>query len=173
MAATATGREPAKADYGIDAPAALKSTVTAGLVFALFGAIIWYMNRALTPARAVAMLGVLGAIGIAYLMVAAVMVWSSRVGKLRVRDRVLSSLEFRGDEKVLDVGCGRGLFLIGAARRLTSGRGIGVAICRPTAPTLRAPMPKPRAWPIASASRTPTRASCPSRTRASTWCCRV
>jgi ubiquinone/menaquinone biosynthesis C-methylase UbiE len=56
------------------------------------------------------------------------MLWSSRVGKLQVRDRVLGSLQFRGDEKVLDVGCGRGLFLIGAVRRLTSGRGTGVDI---------------------------------------------
>ena len=49
-------------------------------------------------------------------------------GKLHVRDRLLGSLELRGDEKVLDVGCGRGLFLIGAVRRLTSGRGTGVDI---------------------------------------------
>ncbi|MGA3023493.1 MAG: class I SAM-dependent methyltransferase [Bryobacteraceae bacterium] len=128
MAATAPGREPAKADYGIDAPAVLKSMITRGIVFALFGAVIWYMNRTQMPGRAAAMLGVLGAIGVVYLLVAAAMLWSSRVGKLRVRDRVLSSLEFRGDEKVLDVGCGRGLFLIGAARRLTSGRGTGVDI---------------------------------------------
>jgi SAM-dependent methyltransferase len=128
MAATATSKEPAKADYGIDAPDVLKSRITAGVVFVLFGTIIWYMNRTLVPDRALAMLGVLGAIGMVYLLVAAVMIWSSRVGKLRVRDRVLSALEFRGDEKVLDVGCGRGLFLIGAARRLTSGRGTGVDI---------------------------------------------
>jgi len=38
--------------------------VTRGIVFALFGAVIWYMNRALMPGRAVAMLGVLGAIGV-------------------------------------------------------------------------------------------------------------
>jgi SAM-dependent methyltransferase len=101
---------------------------TRGIVFALFGAVIWYMNRTLAPGRALAMLGVLGAIGVVYLLVAGVMLWSSRVGKLQVRDRVLGSLQFRGDEKVLDVGCGRGLFLIGAVRRLTSGRGTGVDI---------------------------------------------
>jgi arsenite methyltransferase len=131
MAATATSKEPARADYGIDAPDVLKSMLIRGAVFALFGVLIWFMNRAQMPGRAMAMMGVLGAIGVAFLLVAAMMFWSSRVGKLRVRDRVLSAIEFRGDEKVLDVGCGRGLFLIGAARRLTSGRVTGVDIWSP------------------------------------------
>src|SRR5262249_38523750 len=33
-----------------------------------------------------------------------------------------------GDETVLDIGCGRGLLLIGAAQRLTGGRAVGVDI---------------------------------------------
>ena len=33
-----------------------------------------------------------------------------------------------GDERVLDVGCGRGLMLIGAAKRLTTGRATGIDI---------------------------------------------
>ncbi len=118
----------AKVDYGIDAPGVLKSMAIRGGVFAGFGVVIWFMNRALMPGRAATMLMVLGAIGVVYLAVAAVMLWSSRVGKLRVRDRVLDGLALRGDEKVLDVGCGRGLLLIGAARRLTSGRSTGVDI---------------------------------------------
>ena len=117
-----------KADYGIDAPAVLKSMLTRGVLFAVLGVLIWYMNRVMMPGRALGMLYVLGAIGLAYLAVAAVMLWSSRVAKMRVRDRLLDSLALRGDEKVLDVGCGRGLLLIGAAKRLTSGRVTGVDI---------------------------------------------
>jgi len=48
------------------------------------------------------------------------------VGKLRLRDRVLDGLALQGDEWVLDVGCGRGLLVIGAAKRLTGGKAIGV-----------------------------------------------
>ncbi len=57
---------------------------------------------------------------------AAVMVWGSRVGKLRLRDRLLGGLAWRGDEAVLDVGCGRGLLLIGAAKRIPRGRAVGI-----------------------------------------------
>jgi ubiquinone/menaquinone biosynthesis C-methylase UbiE len=56
------------------------------------------------------------------------MVWSSRVGKVRERERLLDALPWTGAESVLDVGCGRGLMLIGAAKRLKSGRAVGVDI---------------------------------------------
>jgi ubiquinone/menaquinone biosynthesis C-methylase UbiE len=46
------------------------------------------------------------------------------------RDRLLDGIPWRGDELVLDVGCGRGLLLIGAAKRLTSGKAIGIDIWR-------------------------------------------
>jgi ubiquinone/menaquinone biosynthesis C-methylase UbiE len=35
-------------------------------------------------------------------------------------------LQLRGDERVLDLGCGRGAVLIMAAKRLTTGRAVGV-----------------------------------------------
>lgn len=42
-------------------------------------------------------------------------------------------MPWRGDELVLDVGCGRGLLLIGAAHRLNSGRAVGVDLWVPGA----------------------------------------
>ena len=69
-------------------------------------------------------------IGAACLAMALWMIWSSKVGKVRERERLLDTLGWRGDEQVLDVGCGRGLMLIGAARRLASGHATGIDLWR-------------------------------------------
>lgn len=49
-------------------------------------------------------------------------------GKFRAWGEVLDGLQLRGDERVLDLGCGRGAVLIDAARRLPAGRAVGVDI---------------------------------------------
>ena len=56
------------------------------------------------------------------------MFWGSKVGKLRLRDKIIASIPWRGDEQVLDVGCGHGLMLLAVAKRLQSGRAIGIDI---------------------------------------------
>ncbi len=47
-------------------------------------------------------------------------------GKLRIWERELDRLRLTGDEQLLDLGCGRGAVLIAAARRLPTGRAVGV-----------------------------------------------
>ncbi len=112
-------------DYGLDAPGDVrKLLVRGGTLTAL--AIVLYIANGPNPVTAIFL-----SIGITFLIVGAVMVWSSRVAKPRMRDRLLDLLPWRGDEKVLDVGCGRGLLLIGAAKRLSkTGKAIGVDIWR-------------------------------------------
>ena len=48
-----------------------------------------------------------------------------KIGKLYHRDRILSLHSWRGDENVLDMGCGRGLLLAGAAKRMAQLSGNG------------------------------------------------
>jgi arsenite methyltransferase len=57
---------------------------------------------------------------------AASFIYATRSGKFRVWDRVLDDLRLRGDETLLDLGCGRGAVLLAAAKRLPRGRAIGV-----------------------------------------------
>ena len=57
---------------------------------------------------------------------AAWFIYATRFGKFRVWDRVLDDLKLRGDETLLDLGCGRGAVLLAAAKRLPRGRAIGV-----------------------------------------------
>ncbi len=59
-------------------------------------------------------------------VVSSALLWSSKFGKIRIRDSIINSISWRGDESVLDVGCGSGLMLIGAGqdadqRRINSG----------------------------------------------------
>jgi ubiquinone/menaquinone biosynthesis C-methylase UbiE len=51
--------------------------------------------------------------------------WNYRAN---LRDQMLAPVSWRGDETVLDVACGSGMMLNGAALRLTSGRAVGIDI---------------------------------------------
>ena len=53
---------------------------------------------------------------------------SSCRGKFLVWTELLDGLQLRGDERILDLGCGRGAVLLGAAKRLNQGRAVGVDI---------------------------------------------
>src|SRR5690242_18021403 len=104
-------------DYGLDAPRMVRRLTSRALLMMGVAIVLYYVNRATSPAAAIAMATSLGIIGLSFGLAAVVMFLSSRVAKLRVRDSVLEGIPWRGDENVLDVGCGRGLFLIGAAKR--------------------------------------------------------
>lgn len=54
----------------------------------------------------------------------------SRRGKFEVWARLLTGLHLRGDERVLDLGCGRGAVLLAAAKFLPRGCAVGVDIWR-------------------------------------------
>jgi cyclopropane fatty-acyl-phospholipid synthase-like methyltransferase len=56
--------------------------------------------------------------------------YSSRRGKFVVWAELLDQLRLRGDERILDLGCGRGAVLLMAAQHLTTGRAVGVDLWR-------------------------------------------
>jgi SAM-dependent methyltransferase len=116
-------RPAARADYGLDAPGLVRGFLLGGPTLIALGlaGLRWGAYRAVTS------LGVAALITGALLAIEGLlMIWSSRRGKFRARDRLLDDLGLRGDETVLDVGTGHGLLLIGAAKRLPRGRAIGV-----------------------------------------------
>ncbi len=129
--AEAVAANPPKPDYGLDAPVIVKRQFSRGGWFAGTGLVLFLINHNQYPNTSARLLAVLGFIGIAFWAVGAFMIWSSRVAKLELRDRLLDMLQLRGDEKTLDVGCGRGLMVIGAAKRLKSGKATGIDIWNP------------------------------------------
>jgi SAM-dependent methyltransferase len=113
-----------KPDYGIDAPAVMRNFFLIGglcLLFAIFSPRILHLGPVELDARSffypAASLIIAGLLFLLYV----------KVGKFRHRDFMLNMHSWRGDENVLDVGCGRGLLLAGAAKRIASLNGTGHA----------------------------------------------
>jgi len=69
-----------------------------------------------------------GLAGAAVAATAASYYYSTGPGKRAVWSEILDDLDLRGDERVLDVGCGRGAVLMLAAHRLPRGRAAGADI---------------------------------------------
>jgi arsenite methyltransferase len=118
--------EPQRVDYGVDAPGVIRNLVLAGIA----GLIVW-ATVSLHLWSGVIILNVAGTgfgVGIACIAMSLWMLWDSKIGKLRSRERLLDRITWTGTEQVLDVGCGRGLMLIGAAQRLRSGTATGIDV---------------------------------------------
>jgi len=114
-------------DYGIDAPAVVRNLALFGAVMLAVGVFL----PSLTVGPVNFRLRGMGLVtGMVCLAEAGLMLLYARWGKFRHRDRMLAMHEWRGDEQVLDVGTGRGLLMVGAARRLTHGRSVGTDVWR-------------------------------------------
>jgi ubiquinone/menaquinone biosynthesis C-methylase UbiE len=105
-----------RGSHGIDAPYAaafIAVLVVAEFVLAIISDRVWTFLPALF------VLAILGC----YLH-------TTLRGKFLVWAELLDKLELRGDERILDLGCGRGAVLLLAAKRLTTGRAVGVDLWR-------------------------------------------
>ena len=108
-------------NYGIDAPIIVRRLAVLGAA-GVAAAVILRATGFGTFSL------VVGAVGTWSIACAVVMVAGSKVGKVRLRDTLVSQIASRGDERVLDFGCGHGLLLVAAAKRLSTGRAVGVDI---------------------------------------------
>lgn len=115
-------REP---DYGIDAPHVILNLFAAGVACGFLA--LLYPRFTIGQVTFVLYPGLLYSAACFLLPVILMLVYS-RAGKLRHRDRMLAKVSWTGDETVLDVGAGRGLLLIGAAKRLSTGEATGIDI---------------------------------------------
>ena len=119
-------------NYGIDAPGVRRGMLIAGCGGFAVAVLVEAIGF---PASLAKWISILGFIVAAYgLFMGTYMTYRSRIGKLRTREELLDMAAvlrpWSGEEIVLDVGCGRGLMLVGAARRLKTGQAVGIDLWR-------------------------------------------
>ena len=107
------------ANYGIDGPVFVLNTFWLGC-FLLGAGLLLTAWLSATPLHEISA-GLIAASGVICFAIAATILYGSKIGKLRLRDTIINSLELRGDEQVLGVGCGHGLLILAAAKRLDKG----------------------------------------------------
>jgi len=108
-----------RGDYGYDAPYALMAFAALGTLGVIAAVVSWWSHSGPLALKA-------GFYGTFFLANACSFFYTTRRGKFQVWDEVLDALHLRGDERVLDMGCGRGAVLTAVASRLTTGRVTGI-----------------------------------------------
>jgi arsenite methyltransferase len=123
-----------KPDYGIDAPGVLRGLFLSGAACLLIYASLrshghTTFDLGAGPTNIHFDMGpMLVGTGTLLLLESFLFVIYVKYGKFRHRDAMLAMHPWTGAEQVLDVGCGRGLLLVGAAKRISSDTGHATGI---------------------------------------------
>ncbi len=112
-----------KGDYGFDAPNVLITLTGIGLVFLLIAVVLvaLHLGHWAIPAAAISLFVLLGVASFTY---------TTRRGKFVVWAEILEGLQLRGDERVLDMGSGRGAIQLMAAQLVPRGQAVGLDLWR-------------------------------------------
>jgi arsenite methyltransferase len=127
---SAPSSKEGKVGYGIDEPRSIVELLVAGCSSVIVGLAVSVYSASINPdiVRLAVIVG--PAVGFLLFAVAIALYYSSRQGKITEMRKVVSDIPWGGDEVVLDLGCGRGLGMVFASRRLDGGYSVGVDLWR-------------------------------------------
>ena len=125
MADTSAAASPLKkGKYGIDAPGVIRNLALAGVICGI-GPIFFPLIRIGPVTIDTTGLEWTGAF---CSLAAILMLVYSLYGKFKHSEKMLNMITWTGNEQVLDIGTGKGLLMIGAAKRLSTGKATGIDI---------------------------------------------
>lgn len=117
-----------KLNYGIDAPGVVRGLVFGALLFSILYWVAYYLFGQNLIFFKICLIATLSTF-ICMAGTAILMIMSSWYGKIYQADVMLNKISWNGNEKVLDVGCGKGLLAIKVAKKLNEqGHVVGIDI---------------------------------------------
>lgn len=114
-----------KVSYGVDAPRVIQTLFMGALAA---GIAAGGLHQILEGTWGLLALIWMGSVSVMLLLTGLWFLYGTLVAKRRLIAALVDSLELRGDEQVLDMGCGSGMFLIACAQKLTHGKAVGIDI---------------------------------------------
>lgn len=112
-----------KPNYGIDAPNVVRNLFLAALVLAVFGGLSFLIQN---PVWSWLIFLYAFPTCIVLFITGCWMLYGIRVTKPRIILKIIQDLGLKGNEQVLDLGCGRGLMLCKVAQYLPQGMAYGI-----------------------------------------------
>lgn len=115
-------------DYDLHMPRLLTYPLPVGTISVILGGLLYVLLQR-QPILAGILAGISLLLGGVYVGICVVIKRLTNLDRrLKARDKFLNEIPWQGNETVLDVGCGNGILIMGAAKHLTTGKGIGIDI---------------------------------------------